>query len=261
VSQDRAVVEIEKAGQVAYVCLNRPEVLNAVSTQLLVELTAAFDRLSDDDSVRCVVLKGNGRAFCVGADQKERPQMSDDDIRRRRRIAPVAFGAMRSCVHPVISRVHGFAFGSGLEIAVGCDIVVMAETATLGLIETQKGMIPAGGGTQTLPRLLGPLRAKELILTGRRFTAAEARDWGIANYVVADDELDAVVGRLAAEVCAAAPVAVRQAKRAVDAALDLDLRRGVEMEAALYERVLHTEDRFEAQRAYAEKRPPRFSGS
>jgi enoyl-CoA hydratase/carnithine racemase len=259
-SQPDATVEVERRDAIAYVSLNRPQVLNAVTTPLLLELITVFEQLSDDAQIRCVVLKGNGRAFCVGADQKERPGMSDEDIRRRRRIAPLAFASMRNCVHPVISRVHGFAFGSGVEIAVGCDIVVMAESAKLGLIETQKGMIPAGGGTQLLPRLLGPLRAKELILTGRRFGAAEARDWGIANYVVPDDELDTTVNRLAAEICAAAPVAVRQAKRAVDAALDLDLRRGIEMEAALYERVLHTEDRFEAQRAYAENRQPQFEG-
>lgn len=245
---------------VATVAFNRPDLLNAVTTTMLEEIIDAFDVLNDDSEVRCVVLKGNGRAFCVGADQKERPNMTDDAIRRRRRIAPTAFAAMRSCVHPVISQVHGFAFGSGFEFAVGCDLVVLADSLTLGLIEVQKGMIPAGGGTQLLPRLVGPLRAKELILTGRRFTAADARDWGLANYVVPDDQLEATVMGLAGEICAAAPIAVRQAKKAVDAALELDFRRGVEHEAALYERVLHTEDRFEAMRAYRDKDTPKFQG-
>jgi enoyl-CoA hydratase len=160
----------------------------------------------------------------------------------------------------VISQVHGFAFGSGFEFAVGCDLVVMAETLQLGLIEVQKGMIPAGGGTQLVPRLVGPLRAKELILTGRRFRAADARDWGLANYVVSESELESTVLGLAEEICQAAPIAVRQAKKAVDAALELDFRRGVEHEAALYERVLQTEDRFEAMRAYRDKVPPNFQG-
>lgn len=246
--------------QVARVMFNRPEVLNAVNMDLLLGLPDVFESLSEDPQVRCVVLSGKGRAFSVGADHKERPGMSLDDIRHRRRLGPRLFGAMRSCVHPVIAQVHGYALGSGLELALGCDIVVMAEDTVLGLIETVRGSIPAGGGTQLLPRLVGIHRASELILTGRRFTAAEARGWGLANYVVPVDELAVTVEALVAEILRAAPISCQQAKRAVRASMELSLSAGIEYEAALYERVLTSADRLEALRAYQEKRPGDFEG-
>jgi enoyl-CoA hydratase/carnithine racemase len=259
-SRELQRLQVSVDGPLATVAFNRPEVLNATDMRTLDELIDVFDDLNGDLSLRCVVVKGNGRAFSVGADQKERPGLTDDELRRRRRIAPRAFGAMRDCVHPVITQVHGFAFGGGLELALGGDLAVAAESTVMGLVETKRGMIPGGGGTQLLPRLVGPFRAKELVLTGRRFSATEAAAWGLVNYVVADDELPARVAELAREICSVAPVASRQAKRALEAALELDFRRGVEFEAALYERVLHTEDRFIAQRAFHDHVDPEFLG-
>jgi enoyl-CoA hydratase/carnithine racemase len=252
--------EVRLDDSIARVAFNRPEVLNAVNMEILLNITPLFEQLSNDSHVRCVVLSGNGRAFSVGADHKERPTMSLDEVRHRRRIAPRAFAAMRNCVHPVIAQVHGWALGSGLELALGCDIVVMAETAVLGLIETVRASIPAGGGTQLLPRIVGLQRAKELILTGRRFTAAEAADWGIANYVVPVEELEARVTGLAREITAAAPISCQQAKRAINATLSMDLTSGIEYEAALYERILGSADRAEALAAYQEERPSVFMG-
>lgn len=254
------LIEVTVTDRIATVAFNRPEVLNAVSTPVLERLAEVFGDLNDRSDVWCVVLRGNGRAFCVGADQKERPTMSQDAIRRRRRIAPLAFGAMRDCVHPVIAQVHGYALGGGLEMALGCDLIVAAEGTVMGLIETVRASIPAGGGTQLLPRLVGPARAKELIFTGRRFTAAEALSWGLANYVVPESELDATVRRLAREITAAAPISCSQAKRAINASMDMDVASGVRYEAALYERILTTDDRVEALDAYRERRTPVFRG-
>ncbi|BCB90034.1 enoyl-CoA hydratase/isomerase family protein [Phytohabitans suffuscus] len=253
-------VLFEVRDHVATVVFNRPQVLNAITTPMLERLIEVFEHVDDDPSVWCVVVKGAGRAFCVGADMAERKGMSADDVRRRRRIAPRAFGAMRNCQRPVIGQVHGYALGGGLELALGCDIVIAAEGTVLGLVETRLGAIPAGGGTQLLPRLVGAARAKELIFTGRRFGAAEAAGWGMLNRVVPAHELDETVAALAREILLAAPVANVQAKRAVNMSLDLDLRSGIEAEAALYERTLTSADRAEAVQAFADKRPPTFSG-
>lgn len=253
-------IEIAVEGHVATVALNRPDALNACTTPMFETLIDLFADIEDDPDVRCVILRGNGRAFCVGADVKERAGMSLDDVRRRRRIAPLAFGAMRRFTRPVIAQVHGFAIGSGLELALGCDLIVAATDTVMSLPETSKASIPAGGGTQTLARRIGVARAKELIFTSRRFTAADAERWGLLNYAAPLDELDARVRSLAAEISAAAPISCVQAKRAIDIGLDVDLTSGLQLEAALYERVLTAEDRLEAQRAVAEKRKPRYAG-
>lgn len=254
------VVEYSLRDHVATVSFNRPDVLNAVNTPLLVRLHALFEEINDEPDVWCVVLRGNGRAFCVGADQKERPGMSMDEVRHRRRIAPAAFAAMRNCVRPVIGQVHGYALGSGLEMAIGCDIVIAAAGTTMGLIETKVGAIPGGGATQLLPRLVGPARAKELMFTGRKFTASDALAWGMVSEVVAEADLDARVTALANDIAASAPIATMQVKRAINMSLDIDISNGMAVEAALYERILTTADRAEALTAYRERRPPVFKG-
>ncbi len=257
---DERPLELSVRDHVATVAFDRPERLNAVSTPLLEKLVEVFAEINDRPDVWCVILKGNGRAFCVGADQKERPGMSAEDVRRRRRIGPRAFSVMRECVRPVIAQVHGYALGSGLELAIGSDIVVAAEGTVFGMIETVLGAIPGGGATALLPRIVGPSRAKELIYTGRRFTAEDAFRWGMIGYVVPAAELEAKVMSLAREICAAAPIAVAQAKKAINLSADLDLASGMRLEAELYDRTIGTKDRAEALRAYAEKRPPVFRG-
>lgn len=254
------LVRVSVAGGVATVTLNRPESLNALSNGLLEAIVGAFAALDDDNDVRCVVLRGAGRAFCVGADIKERGTMSLDDVRARRRLAPLAFGAMRRYARPVVAEVHGYAIGSGLELALGCDFIFAAAGTAMGLPETAKASIPAGGGTQILPRLIGPARAKELIFTSRRFIAEDAERWGLVNRVVPADRLGAAVAELAAELAAVSPTALATAKRAIDLGLTTDLESGLQVEAALYERVLTSEDRREAVAAAAEKRSPRYVG-
>jgi enoyl-CoA hydratase/carnithine racemase len=254
------VVQVTVADRIATICFNRPEVLNACNMALLERLGEVFDELGDRDDVWVGILKGNGRAFTVGADQKERPGMTLNEIRRRRRIAPRAFGAMRNFPHPMIAQVHGFALGGGLEMALMCDLIVAAEDTVMGLVETQRASIPAGGGTQLLPRLIGPLRAKELIFTGRKFTAREAMGWGMLNYCMPPDQLEAKVLELAREIAGSAPISCVQSKRAINAGLDMDFANGVQLEAALYERILTADDRQEALLAYREKRRPVFQG-
>lgn len=254
------VIEVVVEGHVGTVTLNRPDALNACTTPLLERLIEVFDELEDNAEVRCIVLRGNGRAFCVGADIAERQGMSLEAQRRRRRIAPFAFGAMRRYSRPVIAQIHGYAIGSGLELALGCDIIVAAAGTVMSLPETAKASIPAGGGTQTLPRLVGAARAKELIFTSRRFTVEDAERWGMVNHVVPAELLAARVAEIAAEIVAVSPVSCAQAKRAIDLGLAMTVETGVQFEAALYERVLMSEDRQEAYRAAAEKRKPAYVG-
>lgn len=255
-----ARVAVTVSDHVATVELNRPEVLNAIDTPAYRELLGAFEQLSTRSDVWCVVLRGAGRAFSVGADQRERSGMSDEAIRQRRALTPQVFAAIHGCAHPVIAQVHGYALGGGLELALCADIVVAAEDAQLGLIETTLGAIPAGGGSQLLPRLIGAARAKELIFTGRRICGSQALEWGMVSYATPSEDLDSTVAGLSREICAAVPVANTQAKRAINLSLDVDVRSGLQAEAALYERVLHSSDRREALQARREKRAPNFTG-
>ncbi|HEY1762216.1 MAG TPA: enoyl-CoA hydratase-related protein [Acidimicrobiales bacterium] len=248
-------------GRIATVTLNRPDMLNAVSTPVLRRLFEVFDEVNNSEDIWCVIFKGNGRAFCTGADQKERATMTEDDIRYRRRVSPQSFAAMRNCRRPVIAQIHGYALGGGLELALGCDLIVAAKGTTMGLIETSKGSIPAGGGTQILPRLVGLQRAKEIIFTSMKFTAEDALSWGMLNYVVPAEELDAKVSELANAIVSVAPISNIQAKKAINCSTDLDIASGVQMETALYERTLTTSDRREALTAAREKRKPEFKGA
>ncbi|MDF5753180.1 enoyl-CoA hydratase-related protein [Spongiactinospora sp. TRM90649] len=253
-------VDLSIEGHVAYVTLDRPDVLNAVNSPMYRCLLGVFAKIEDAADVRCVVVRGRGRAFCVGADQTERAKMSVEDLQRRRRLVPRVFSAMYHCSRPVVAQVHGYALGGGLELALSCDIVVAAEDTVMGLIETTLGSMPGGGGTQLLPRLVGIPRAKELIFTGRRFTGVDARQWGLVSHAVPAADVEARVDALAAEISAAAPLAVVQAKRAIDLSTQLEIDSGVELEAELYKRLLTSTDRLEGLAAAREGRPPRFRG-
>lgn len=256
-----ATLEVRTEGPIAIVALNRPDALNAVSMGLLADLQALFGAIDDDPEVWVVVLHGNGRSFSVGADLKERAGMTLEEVRRRRRIAPNAYGAVAGCTKPVVGAVHGFALGGGFELALCCDLLIAAEGTQFALPETHLGVIPAGGGTQRLTRLIGPARAKELIFTARRFGTDLALDWGIISRTTPPDDLLPTALELAREVATNAPIGLQQAKKAINAALDLDLRAGIAFEAEAYQTCLTTADRNEGLAAAREKRPPRFIGS
>lgn len=241
--------------------LNRPESLNAFNRPLLEALLAVAERAHSDRAIRCAIVTGAGeKAFSAGADLKERRGMSLDETRAFVRLISRTFDAVARLPFPTLAAVNGVAFGGGMELALACDLRLVADTARLGLTEVSVGIMPGAGGTQRLPRIVGAARAKELILAGRRIDAAEALSIGLANRVVpAARLLDSAHG-LAREIAANAPLAVRQAKHAIDVGLDSALAAGLELEQQAYEPLLETRDRLEGLQAFAEKRPPRYAG-
>lgn len=244
----------------ATISLTRPAVLNAMNREMMTGIVEAFEYLSDDKDTWCAVLRGVGRSFCVGADQRERETMSEGDIRRRRRLAPTVFSAARRCPKPVVAQVHGHALGGGFEMVLGCDLIVVEKSARLGLVETSRGAVPGGGGTKLLPLMAGSLVAKEMIFTGKTISGVEAASLGLANHAVEADELNAAVGQLVEAIKRCSPVANAQAKKAIHLNQDLTYDDGLRVEAEMYERVLSSADRLEALTAFQQKRPPNFSG-
>jgi enoyl-CoA hydratase/carnithine racemase len=251
---------VDGRGEIVWLVLARPEAANALSRRLVGELRQAVTALAADRSVRAVVVTGTGKAFSAGADLKERRGFTLDDTRGFLDELGGALDALAALSCPVIAAINGAAFGGGLELALACDLRIAAEGAPLGLVETRLGIIPGGGGTQRLARLVGVARAKELIFTGRRFDAAEARAWGIVQQVVPPAELEAAAARLAGEVAGAGPLAVAQAKAAIDEGIDQSLADGLAIERRHYEVVLASADRDEGLAAFAEKRAPLFQG-
>lgn len=240
---------------------NRPEVMNAVNTALLQQLREQLDAWSVDRSVRAIVVTGAGdKAFSAGADLKERATMSPEQVRRFLLDIRGTFDLVSRMPQPVIAALNGLALGGGLEFALACDLRVAAQSATMGLTETGLGIIPGAGGTQRLPRLIGPGRAKEMIFTAKRLSAAEAEAWGLVNRVSADGQALADAKQLAASIVANAPIALAQAKFAIDRGLDVDLATGLAIEGKAYEVCIPTQDRVEALTAFREKRKPRFIG-
>jgi enoyl-CoA hydratase/carnithine racemase len=234
---------------------------NAIRRAMLAELEALVARVSSARGVRAVVLTGAGeKAFCAGADLKERAGMSEEEVRAfldglRRTLRSIE---RSDCVF--IAALNGVALGGGTELSLACDLRLAAPTAELGLTEVKLGIIPGGGGTQRLSRLVGPGLAKELILTGRRVGAQEALAMGLVNRVAPPGELLGAASELAQSIVANAPIALGAAKHAIDDGLSLPLDDALALEHRQYERVLKTEDRLEGLRAFAEKRPPKFQG-
>ncbi len=241
--------------------LNRPQALNALNLALCEALLAAVRAVERNAEVRVVIVTGAGeRAFSTGADLHERAAMSPAEVRRVRATLVEAFGAVERLACPTIAAVNGYAFGGGFELALSCDLILASETAQFALTETSLGIIPGGGGTQTLPRLIGRQRAKELIFTARRVDAAEAERLGIALRRAAPDALLAEARSLARQIAENAPIAVRQAKRAIDLGASMDLATARAFEAEAYNLTLLTEDRQEGLRAFAERRKPVYRG-
>jgi len=220
--------------------LDRPQALNAISMELYRDLARVLAEADEDPSISVLVLAGRGRAFSVGADLKERRTMQPQDIRRRRELAPRVFGALASSRKPTVAAVHGYALGGGCELALACDLIVAERTTVFALPETTLGVIPGGGATQRLPRLVGLQRAKELILTGRRFGAEDAEGYGMLTRLVEDGEALDTALALAREIAANPAMAIFQAKRALQMSQGLDVDRGVLFEAEAYQACLAT---------------------
>src|SRR5215217_1783622 len=224
------VVVVERLDEVGVVTLNRPQALNALDTRLLGELETAFRSLDS----RAVVLTGTGRAFCTGADLKERSTMDEASWREHHAVLERAFTAVRAQPAATIAAVEGYALAGGLELALSCDLVVAAADAQLGLPEVTRGIIPGGGGTQLLPRVAGVSRAKELILTGRPIDAHTAERYGLVTCVVEPGRARESALKLAHEIARNAPLAVQAAKRAIDDGVGRQLAEGLRVELDAY---------------------------
>jgi enoyl-CoA hydratase/carnithine racemase len=244
------------------VSFNRPEVLNALNTATSEDLRDLFGPLAfTPGDLRCIVLTGAGdRAFSAGGDLKERNGMTDEAWRLQHAIIEEGVCAIINCSVPVIAAVNGVAFGGGCEIALCCDFIYASTTARFGQPEVTRGIMPGAGGTQNLPRAVGERRAKELILSGQPFTAQQAYEWGLVNALCEPAELMPRALATARVIAANAPIAVRQAKKAIHQGLQTDLTSGLLIEVQAYERMISTEDRHEGVRAFNEKRKPRFQG-
>lgn len=251
----------EQAQDVLLVTLDRPEVANAFNTGAALELIELFERFKAEERYRCVVITGAGdKAFCAGADLKERNSLSDDQWRSQHETFERMFCAVRDCPIPVIAAVNGAAYAGGLELVLHCDFAYASVTAKFALTEVSLGIMPGGGGTQTLPRVVGERRAKELILAARPFSAEEALAWGLVNRVCQPGKVVQEALRVAERMASLAPLAVRQAKHAIRQGLHRDLASAMQLEIEAYNRLVGTEDRREGVRAFNEKRTPKFKG-
>lgn len=254
-------VTIARANAVATVKLNRPEAANALSRNLLNELQAAFQALAQDASISVIIITGAGdKAFCAGADLKERKTMTDEESLQTIALINRVIQTVEQLPQPVIAVLNGVAYGGGLELALACDFRIACRTAKLGLTETSLGIIPGAGGTQRLTRLIGIGRAKELIFTAKRITAIEALTYGIVEHVVEQSELEAFTASLAQAIAKNAPLSLRQAKKAINLGCDVDLQTGLQIESLCYQQLITTEDRQEGLQAFSEKRPPVYRG-
>ena len=256
------VIQVERRGGVAVWTIDREARANALSREVLLELGRLSRAAVVDPSVRAIVVTGKGeKAFCAGADLKERQSMTENDIRVQVELYRSELGPLDRSPKPVIAALNGVALGGGLELALVCDMRVAVASAQLALPETTLGIIPGAGGTQRLTRLVGAARAKEMILLGRRLTAAEAYAWGLVNRVVPEGTplLDDVLAWIE-PITNGAPIAQAAALEAIDRADDTTLELGLELEKVSYDKVLVSADRREALKAFAEKRKPAFRG-
>lgn len=263
-SETAPMVRIERhgdGGHVAELVLDRPEAMNAVSTAMAQAIGEATRQLAQDDTVRAVVVSStHERAFCVGADLKERNSLTDDQLRAQRPVARAAYGGVLALPVPVVAAVDGYALGGGFEIALSCDLVVAGERATVGLPEVSVGVIPGGGGTQLLTRRVGWSRAASMIFTARRLSAGEAHELGVVDEVVAAGTARERALAIAATIAGHSPVGVRNAKRAMRLGFDTDLASGLDIEDECWAATAFSGDRAEGVAAFAEKRRPVWPG-
>lgn len=244
------------------VTLNRPDRLNAMNTQMMLDLRGLFEQLYVQAApARVVVLTGEGdRGFCPGADLKERDGMTDETWRAQHAVVEQFIRHMHQCPVPVIAAVNGVAMGGGAEIALACDFIYAADHARFAFPEVTRGIMPGAAGPQNLPRAVGVRRAKEIVLTGLPFSAQEAAEWGMVNRVLPLAELMPAALETARTIAANAPIGVRSAKKSLDKAVELDRATGYDFEIVAYNATVPTEDRLEGVRAFNEKRKPVFKG-
>lgn len=255
----RDILLVEKKETVAVLTLNRPEVLNALSDDLVEKLVSSLESLDRDPEIRVMVLTGGEKCFAAGADIKGMAEASVPDMLRSDRLAK--WERMRRISKPIVAAVSGYALGGGCELALSCDLVVASETAVFGQPEILLGVIPGAGGTQRLTRAAGKYRAMEMVLTGSKISARQAREWGFVNRIVPPELLLEEALSLAREIAARPPFAVQLAKEAVCRAQDTDLETGLLHERKLFYLLFGTRDQKEGMKAFLEKRKAEFKGS
>lgn len=242
--------------------LNRPNVANAINTQMGHDMLDLWRRLTDDSGdVRCAILTGAGdKIFCAGGDLKERNGMTKQQWVAQHELFERAYWTLVEVPVPIIAAINGHAYAGGLETALACDFLYAANTARFALTEVSIGIMPGGGGTQNLPRAVGERRAKEIILTAKPFSAQQAAEWGLVNRVCEPAELMPAALETARAIAGNAPLSVRQAKKSIHFGLQMELKTAYRFEVEAYNHLVETEDRYEGIRAFNEKRKPVFKG-
>jgi enoyl-CoA hydratase/carnithine racemase len=255
------VILKEEEDGVVILTLNRPEVMNSLNFPLLLALKEQIESFRFKRDIRVVVITGAGpKAFCAGADLKERATMSPDQVKEYIFTIRNLFTSIEQLNKAVIAAVNGVALGGGTELALACDIRLASMNATMGLTETRLAIIPGAGGTQRLPRLVGRGKAKELIFTGQRIGAREALKIGLVNKIYEPQDLIAECRKMASMICEAGPIAIEQAKYAINHGLETDIHTGLAIESNAYWVTIPTEDRLEGLAAFKEKRKPVYKG-
>jgi enoyl-CoA hydratase len=255
----------EKKGHAAWITINRPEKRNAQDPLTREEISRAFDLGAEDDDVHVMVIRGAGKAFCAGGDIVNFPKspvefMENIGLQFNGKSSSRPIEKARAVPKPIIAMVHGLALGAGMELAMACDLVIAAEDAKFGQPEIKVGLIPGGGGTQVLPRIVGEKIAKELVFTGDSISGKEAERIGLVNKAVAEDQLQETVEALVANLLKKSPVALRFAKMSINKTLEVPLSSGLSYESDLCAICFGTEDLKEGAAAFAEKRKPVFKG-
>lgn len=253
-----SLVSLQVKDDIGVITLERPEALNAISSSVAESLREVLREVGSRPDILVAVLTGAGDSFCVGADLKERGNFEIDDWYSNRRQISGMFQALRELPQPSIAAIFGWTLGGGFELALSCDLMVAAEGTRMGLPEAGVGLLPAGGGTLLLARMVGIRRAKEIVYTRRRLEASEGLEMGLVTRSAPAAELQATALELAAEVCGSSPVVVREAKRLIEASWSEPLPRALELENEAWARVIVTEDRAEGIAAFNDKRSPRW---
>lgn len=247
--------------QIGYVTVNRPDVLNCFNYETLSDLQNTVDAIHHNHDVRVVIFTGAGeKAFSAGADLKERKTLNGAQVRRNVKAIRDVFNSIATLPQPTIAAVNGYAFGGGFEWLLSCDFAIAVDGVLMGLTETSWAIIPGAGGTQRLPRRIGEMKAKELILTSKKISSEEAVKLGILLKTVPRFQLHEACSQLATAIMKNGPVALKQAKYAITQGMNTDLQTGMAIEAKAYELTIPTQDRMEALNAFNERREPHFLG-
>jgi len=250
---------VSKEGPLGIITLNRPQAMNALSNKVVTELISALDGFERDDGVRCLVMTGSERAFSAGADIKEMAEMTAVQMTMTGHFFPL-WDKVGRYPKPIVGALSGFVLGGGLELAMSLDVLVASETTQLGQPEIDIGIMPGGGGTQRLTRAVGKAKAMEMILTGKRIGAEEAKTLGLVSRVVPKEAYLEEAKKVANEIASKSPVAIRLAKMAVNKAFEMGLTQGLDFEREVFYLLFASEDKNEGMNAFVEKRKPEFKG-